>query len=84
MDINKHQERRSFSDHSIKVVKDFVGELAEDGNAFATSQETYSVKQKPLKLWALVVLIFFGVSGGPYGIEGTVKFGVYLSEAFFS
>lgn len=74
--LSVEYEKRPYDANSVDTITDIIHNLKEDGEAYANTKQLYEKKEKPLKLWSLVVLIFFGVSGGPYGIEATVKYGV--------
>lgn len=45
----------------------------EDDQSFDSHSSRLSKKKKSLKLWPLAVLVFYNVSGGPFGIEPTIR-----------
>jgi amino acid transporter len=45
----------------------------EDEQSFGSHSSRSSKKKKALKLWPLAVLVFYNVSGGPFGIEPTIR-----------
>lgn len=45
----------------------------ENDQSFDSHSSRLSKKKKSLKLWPLAVLVFYNVSGGPFGIEPTIR-----------